>query len=343
MESPRERVCQSCSAPAEHDQRWCLECGAELPQPEKRSGLKTGVGIATALTVLVGAASAGGYTLLQDGKKPPPPAATIAQTPPVAPPVDTAPPIDSTLPTDDDLTLPRDRGGGGTGGGTGGSTSDDFTDDFSDTGSDTGSTGGSTGGGTWDTTDDTTDSGTDDTTEDETDDDGGSVTDDTSRERPRRRATRPPRPRLVPTDVALGSIAVVYPPSATGEDLGDAGAIVDGSPGTAWRTPVYEDPATNPQIGVYVELPSAERLDELVVTSPTPGMRVEIYAAKSGPPASITSSGWSHLSDKTLQGKSTIPLPGSAYRYVLLWVTGLPPSGDHAAISGVRIVSQQPE
>lgn len=329
MESSHERACPSCSAPAQSDQRWCLECGAELPQRSKRSGLRPAVGIATTLTVLVGAASAGGYTLLQDGKKPPPPATTVAQQPP---PAVTTPTVPETTPppvTETPVTPPAaretprlpDTTGGGTGGG--GTPPSNDVPDLSDE---------------VDTS--TPNPPPPDDNAGEADNGDGSVTDEPRSRRP----ARPAKPRLVETNIALGAVAIVYPPSSTGEDLGDAGAVVDGASSTAWKTPRYDDPATNPQLGVYVDLASAERLTKLVVTSPTPGVSVEVYAARNGPPRSITSSGWAHVADKTLAGRSTIELSTAAeYRYVLLWVTGLPAGTDHGAISEVQIFSKQPE
>ncbi|ADB51574.1 hypothetical protein [Conexibacter woesei] len=326
--SSHERACPSCSAPAQSDQRWCLECGAELPQRSKRSGLRPAVGIATTLTVLVGAASAGGYTLLQDGKKPPPPATTVAQQPPPAATTPAVPETATPPVTETPVAPPAGREtprlpdtSGGSGGGTPPSNDvPDVTDDV-------------------DTS--TPNPPPPDDNAGEVDNGDGSVTDEPSN---RDRRTRQPKPRLVETNIALGAVAVVYPPSATGEDLGDAGAVVDGSSSTAWKTPRYDDPATNPQLGVYVDLASAERLTKLVVTSPTPGVSVEVYAARNGPPRSITSSGWAHVADKTLAGRSTIELStGAEYRYVLLWVTGLPAGADHGAISEVQIFSKQPE
>jgi hypothetical protein len=344
MESSPERVCPSCSAPAEENQRWCLECGAELPR-KRRSGLRPVVGIATTLTVLVGAASAAGYTLLQDGTEPPPPATTIAQqAPPVTtPPADTTatPPLDTTADagTGDDFTLPRGGGAAARGGGN----------------ASTGGGSSSSGGGTsspppsTDTPPDLSDDIDTSTpnppppSDDAGDVDNGSAQDDTSgdRDRPTRRAP----PRLVETNIALGAVAVPYAPYATGdEDLGDAGAIVDGSASTSWQTPAFDDPAANPQMGVYVDLASAEAITKMVLTTPTPGMSFEVYTATSGPPKSITAAGWSHLATKTdSPGKTTIQFPdGTRARYVLIWITGLPQGIDHAAISELQILSKQP-
>ncbi|MDW5595134.1 hypothetical protein VSS74_12355 [Conexibacter stalactiti] len=340
MESSPERPCPSCSAPAQENQRWCLECGAELPQTSRRSTLKPVVGIATTLTVLVGAASAAGFTLLQDGKQPPPPATTVAQQPPpvTTPSVETPPPADTTLPdTSDDLTLPdssADRTGGGGGGGGigsgGGGTStppvDNTVPDYSD-----------------DVDTSTPNPPPPDDSDEDVDSDDGSVTDDSGDERATER--RPAQPRLRETNIALGAVAVPYAPYASGdEDLGDAGAIVDGSTSTSWRTPVFEDPAAHPQLGVYVDLAGAERLTKLVLSTPTPGMSFEVYTARSGPPKSITAAGWSHVATKTNSpGKTTIELPaGTTARFVLIWVTGLPAGSDHAAISELQIFSKQP-
>jgi hypothetical protein len=342
MESPRERVCPSCSAAADEHQRWCLECGAELPR-KRRSTVRPVVGIATTLTVLVGAASAAGYTLLQDGAQPPPPATTIAQqAPPVTPPppdTTTVPPVDTTLPdTSADTTLPGT--GGGTGGGGGGSTADSGGGTSVDTST-------PTSNDVPDLSDDV-DTSTpnppppDDDAGDVGDDDGSGSVEDGGGRRTQRRAAAP---RLVDTNIALGQVVVPYAPYATGdEDLGDAGAAVDGASGTSWQTPAFEDPAAHPQMGVYVDLATSERLTKIVLSTPTPGMSFEVYTAKSGPPKSITAAGWSHVATKEgSPGKTTVELPaGTQARYVLVWVTGLPPDADHAAISELQVVSKQP-
>lgn len=350
MESSPRHVCPSCSAATDENQHWCLECGAELPH-KRRSTIRPIVGIATTLTVLVGAASAAGFTLLQDGTQPPPPAATIAQQPPpvTTPPVDTtaaAPPADTTLPdTSADTSLPRTGGGGGGGGG--GSSSD---------------SGSSSGGGTSspgtstpppaDVPDLSDDVDTSTPNPPPPDDDAGdvdgrdgSVEDENSGDGTRtERRTAPPK--LVDTNIALGAVAVPYAPYATGdEDLGDAGAAVDGNKSTAWETPPFDDPTAHPQLGIYVDLATAERLTKLVLMTPTPGMSFEVYTATSGPPKSITAAGWSHVATKDdSPGKTTIELPdGSKARYVLIWVTGLPQDRDLAAISELEIYSKQPQ
>lgn len=316
MESPRERACPSCGAPAAGQQRWCLECGHELPGP-RRPGLRPAVGIATTLAVLVGAASAGGYTILQDDKQPPPPAQTVAQAPPEAttPPEATMPATEEPAPVAPAPSAAAPDTPTSNGGGSG-------YDAGSTPSSGGGSSTGDTGGGT------SHDSG------------DGSVGEGTDTTR-----TTEERPQYALTDIALGAAAVVYAPYASADvDLGDASRTVDGSTRTAWKAPAASDPAASPQIGVYVDLAGKEEIRKLVLKTPTPGMNVEVYGATAGPPAAITDAGWDHLANRSgIAAETTIKLPARPYRYVLVWITGAPPDGARPAVSELQLLSLQPE
>lgn len=328
MESPRERACPSCAAPAAADQRWCLECGAELPQ-RGRAGLRSAVGIATTVAVLVGAASAGGYTLLRDGKQPPPPAQTVAAAP--APTTTSLPPATQETPsypagssstyTPSYPSYPSYPSG--TGGTTGGAKAGGATHSGHGGGQGANGTGTGTNGNG---------SATDTTREGEgtgTIGQGGG-------------ATQPPPP--VETNVALGAAAVVYAPYTPADaDLGDATRVVDGTTRTGWKTPAAADPTAPPQIGVYVDLAGRTVLHSLILRTPTPGMSIEVYGALKGPPATIVDPGWDHLATrKDLKSRTTIALPARPFRYVLVWIVGLPPGASRAAISELALRSLQP-
>jgi len=167
----------------------------------------------------------------------------------------------------------------------------------------------------------------------------GSVEQDTTT------TTTPAKPQFAVTDIALGAAAVVYAPyTASDADLGDPSRVVDGSTRTAWKAPLAADPAAPPQVGVYVDLAGKEKIRKLVLQTPTPGMNVEIYAATTGPPPSITDPGWDHLANRSgIAEKTTIKLPSQPYRYVLVWIVGAPPDGARPAISELSLLSLQPE
>jgi hypothetical protein len=312
MDSPRERACPSCGAPAAGEQRWCLECGHELPG-QRRAGMRSAVGIATTLAVLVGAASAGGYTILQDDKVPPPPPTTVAQAPPATTPAATLPPATQepapytpvpSTPLPDTST--SHVGGGSSAFHSGGSSTSR-------------STGGSTTGGSGSVE--------------------GSVEPDTQTTR------TPPPPQFALSDIALGAVAVAYAPYAAPDiDLGDASRTVDGSSRTAWKAPAAADPTAPPQLGVYVDLAGKEKIRRLKLQTPTPGMSIEVYGATSGPPASITDAGWHHLASRSgIADETKVKLPDRPYRYVLVWIVGAPPDGARPAISELSLLSLQPE
>jgi hypothetical protein len=314
MESPRERACPSCGTPAAAPQRWCLECGHELPGP-RRPGLRPAVGIATTLAVLVGAASAGGYTLLHDGKQPPPPAQTVAQAPPATTP--TIPPA-TQEPTPYQPTPYVPPSSSYTPSRSGGASS--FRP-----GSSSRSTGAINGGA----------AGTSGSSRD------GSVHQTTQPTTP----TTPQKSQLALTDVALGAAAVAYAPYAPAAvDLGDPSRAVDGSTRTVWKAPAASDPTASPQLGIYVDLAGKETIRTLVLQTPTPGMSIEIYGATSGPPGSITDRGWAHLASRSgIATETKVKLPARPYRYVLVWIVGAPPNGARPAISELSLLSLQPE
>jgi hypothetical protein len=330
MASPR--ICSTCAAPAEAQQRWCLECGSELPQP-RRGALRPAVGIATTLAVLVGAASAGGYTILHHDRQPPPPATTVAQAAPTTPA--------TTTPSVGDAGL-----GGGSSLGSSGSS-------FSSPGYSTTTTPplassskpthfstkpeiGKVGGASPSTH--TTPQHTHTTPTPSTE---GSVTESPATQP----TTTAQKPQMALVNVAVGEPAVAYAPYASPTlDLGDPTLVDDNTTRTVWRTPTFADPATKPQLGVYIDLATAQKLRKLVIQTPTPGMGVELYGATKGPPATITDAGWTHLGTRrSLDKKTTIGLPSQPLRYVLVWVTGLPAGAHSAAISEIQLLSLQPE
>jgi hypothetical protein len=336
------RTCPSCAAPAQPRQRWCLECGAELPQG-RRGALRPVVGIATTLAVLVGAASAGGYTILRHDRQPPPAASTVAQAP-ASPATGAAPATGapaSGLPATGGTSL-------GSPGSSLGSTYNSTTlPSVPAYKGPTGSsaykygTGGSGGASTHRTATTHRHRASGGTTHGGTPSGNGSVSESNQTSH----ATTTPKSQLALTNVALGAAAVAYAPYASAAtDLGDPSRVTDGTTRTAWRTPAFGDPATHPQLGLYVDLATAQKLRRLVIETPTPGMAIEVYATRQDPPETITDPGWTHVATRPdLAAKASIALHDHAFRYVLVWIVGLAPGAHRAAISELSLLSLQPE
>jgi hypothetical protein len=73
-------------------------------------------------------------------------------------------------------------------------------------------------------------------------------------------------------------------------------------------------------------------------------MTIEIYGAKSGPPATITDPGWDHLASRSgIAAETKVRLGDRRYRYVLVWIVGAPPDGARPALSELSLLSLQPE
>lgn len=130
-------------------------------------------------------------------------------------------------------------------------------------------------------------------------------------------------------------------PQAGPDNPQDAPLAVDGDPATAWSTSPYLTPfAPPPQgfkagVGLMVQLASASEASEAVVEG-SPGAVVEIRAA-AGPepvdPATLPLLGTVALGE----GPMTVALaPHERTSWVLIWVTGLPPSGT-ASIADIQL------
>jgi hypothetical protein len=126
--------------------------------------------------------------------------------------------------------------------------------------------------------------------------------------------------------------ASTYDPSAyPASNFGDPRLAIDGEKSTAWTALV--DPAAAPKMaeGLLLDLKSAQKVSALQLTSSTPGLTVQVYAAAtSAPPASITDSAWVPLSRTLTASKSTERIAlGHAkqpFRFVLLWISQAPAS-----------------
>ena len=113
--------------------------------------------------------------------------------------------------------------------------------------------------------------------------------------------------------------------------------VYDDDPTTTWSTETYSGGNLGKKgVGLYLGVKPAIIPARLDLRTTTPGMAVEVYGAQSGPPQSLDTPGWTKLgASASVKHKDSIKLsPGDKrYRYILLWITKLPPGGEKATIA----------
>src|SRR5262249_8587818 len=118
----------------------------------------------------------------------------------------------------------------------------------------------------------------------------------------------------------------------------------DGNAGTAWSTEGYATAAfgnLKRGVGIVFDARRAVSLDSLTVQSDTPGFRAEVEAGPSatGPFDPVSR-------PAVIGARTTVALDrGTHARYVLLWITALPPASGprfHADVSEVTANAPAP-
>ena len=151
-------------------------------------------------------------------------------------------------------------------------------------------------------------------------------------------------PRLVSNHIGA---AHDYDPYGTDkvEHPTDAGKVLDGDGATSWATENYHDNTfgRKPGVGLYVDAGKPIAARRLDVHTDTPGFLARIYASDVAEPSGAgqdTFADWGHpLAQVTVTSSKRVYLTtaGHSHRYYLIWIYRLPPSGDHAAITTVRL------
>jgi len=114
--------------------------------------------------------------------------------------------------------------------------------------------------------------------------------------------------------------AGAFDPEGDGHERDEEAPLaVDGNRSTFWRTERYSR-FFKTGVGLVLDAGRAVRVRQVVVDSGTPGVRAEIRIGSSptGPFTRVSPA-------KTLTARTTFPVAGRTGRYVVVWVTGLPP------------------
>jgi hypothetical protein len=142
-------------------------------------------------------------------------------------------------------------------------------------------------------------------------------------------APQPTRPR--PARLVQLTAAGAYDPEGDGRERDEEASLaVDGREDTAWRTERYSR-FFKTGVGLVLDAGRSVRIEQVVVDSPTPGIRAEIRVgtARTGPFALASPA-------RTLAARTRFPVPRRSARYVVVWVVGLPPESA-GEVSEVRI------
>ena len=114
--------------------------------------------------------------------------------------------------------------------------------------------------------------------------------------------------------------AGAFDPEGDGHERDEEASLaVDGSQATFWRTERYSR-FFKTGVGLVLDAGRPVRVRQVVVDSRTPGVRAEIRigSSRTGPFTRVSPA-------KTLTARTTFPVAGRSGRYVVVWVTALPP------------------
>lgn len=149
-------------------------------------------------------------------------------------------------------------------------------------------------------------------------------------------AARPAAPKPGPTPTPRArfvklTAAGAYDPEGDGRERDEEAPLaVDGQETTSWRTERYSR-FFKTGVGLVLDAGRRVRVTQVVVDTPTPGIRAEIRlgSTREGPFARVSAS-------KILTARTVFPVARRGGRYVVVWITALPP-GSAGEVSEVRV------
>jgi len=147
------------------------------------------------------------------------------------------------------------------------------------------------------------------------------------RTRPTTTAPKPP-PRI-----KLVAVGPYDPPPGDGtENDSQVPSAVDGDRATFWSTEHYTNGFFKPGVGIVLDAGRRRRIARVLVSTNETGSRAEIQLADSptGPYRVVSA-------DRALTGTTAFALKrGASGRYVLVWLTAVPPATGEGHVTEVR-------
>jgi hypothetical protein len=150
-----------------------------------------------------------------------------------------------------------------------------------------------------------------------------------------------PVAKLVAVKLDPADAKTYNPYNRAGAEQADPTLAIDGDAKTAWTASL--DPAAGGQsaIGVDLALGRLRGVRQLKLSTPTPGMTVEIYGARStDAPVSVQDPDWTHIATQLDVAKDGTIRLGSGedeYRHLLVWITEAPPEGGQVSLGELKV------
>jgi len=142
---------------------------------------------------------------------------------------------------------------------------------------------------------------------------------------------KPPAPRPVRARFVKLTAAGAFDPEGDGHERDEEAPLaVDGEESTSWRTERYSR-FFKSGVGLVLDAGRPVRVQQVVVDSPTPGVRAEIRlgSSRTGPFTRVSPA-------RTLTARTSFPVAKRRGRYLVVWITGLPPESA-GEVSEVRV------
>ncbi|MBN3508307.1 serine/threonine-protein kinase [Mycolicibacterium nivoides] len=131
-----------------------------------------------------------------------------------------------------------------------------------------------------------------------------------------------------PGPIVTPESATVFSPGGSPDHPDQAGLAIDGNPDTSWPTDIYQDaapfPAFKEGVGLLLQLPSPTTLSEVTIDVPSTGTEVQIRAADSARPNSLSDTTELTPTVALQPGENTITVDNQTETSnVLVWISKL--------------------
>jgi len=135
--------------------------------------------------------------------------------------------------------------------------------------------------------------------------------------------------------VVVRGVGAYDPEGDKSENDSQAPLATDGDPTTAWKSEHYLTSFHKSGVGLVLDLGRPLRATRLVLTTDTPGFAALVQSgdARSGPFTAVSGS-------KTTTARTVFALRPRSARYLMVWVTSMPPGGV-ASVNEVAVAARR--